>query len=290
MANYGNHFLGPYTEPARGSGSNSQKKTNYSPSSKTLEIRPANGGGGEAKKRAHEGVQKKVDDEMQKNPNRIRAGDEGKPSKTSRVKHIFVDGVNHREKSDSFWDLDDPEIGWNKGRSIVGDYDMVHLMSLSTDSFAHSLAWNSCQGLSLASAVRVREERLRNCQDKLHEEVARLREENVRLTQEREKINVELLHVDKLKDFTILEEKYYTEVKTGDQFLDSEEGNNLLKRTEEKGVQNFKASSALREEVLDRAMIIHNEVVLDCRNQLRKKLVPEEIVMMIEPSVSEVGG
>ncbi|XP_075506432.1 uncharacterized protein LOC142543209 [Primulina tabacum] len=129
-----------HSEPVRGSGSNSQKKTNYSPSSKTLEIRPANGGGREAKNRAHEGVQKKVDDEMQKNPKRIHADDEGAPSKTSRVKHIFVDGVNHREKADSFWDLDDPEIGWKKGRSIVGDYDMVHLVSLSMDSFAHSLA------------------------------------------------------------------------------------------------------------------------------------------------------
>ncbi|XP_075499497.1 uncharacterized protein LOC142537917 [Primulina tabacum] len=172
---------------------------------------------------------------------------------------------------------------------------MVHLVSLSTDSFAHSLAWNSCQGLSLASAVRVQEERLHNCQDKLHEEVARLKEENFGLTQEKEKINVELLQVqgklaDKLKDFTILEEKYSTEVKTGGQFLDSEAGNNLLKRTEEKGAQNFKTSSAFREEVLDRAMIIHDEVVLDCGNQLRKKLVPEEIVMIIEPSVSEVGG
>ncbi|XP_073041760.1 uncharacterized protein [Primulina eburnea] len=77
------------SEHVCGSGSNSQKKTNYSPSSKTVEIRPANGGGGEAKKRSHEGVQKKIDDEMQKNPKRIRADDEGAPSKTSRVKHIF---------------------------------------------------------------------------------------------------------------------------------------------------------------------------------------------------------
>ncbi|XP_073024255.1 uncharacterized protein [Primulina eburnea] len=275
-----------HSEPVRGSSSNSQKKTNYSPSSKTLEIRPANGGGGEAKKRAHEGVQKKIDDEMQKNSKRVRVDDEGAPSKTSRVKHIFVDGVNHREKDDSFWDLDDPEIGWKKGRSIVGDYDMVHLVSLSTDSFSHSLAWNSCQGLSLASVVRVREERLRNCQDKLREEVARLKEEKLRLTQEKEKANTELLQVqgnlaDKIKEFSILEEKYSTEVKKGGQFLVSEACNNLLKRTEEKGAQNFKASSAFREEVLDRAMIIHDEVVLDCRNQLRKKLVPEDIVMIV---------
>ncbi|XP_075485334.1 uncharacterized protein LOC142525049 [Primulina tabacum] len=174
-----------HSEHVHRSGSNSHKKTNYSPSNITLEIRPANGGGGEAKKRGHEWVQKKIDEEAQKNPKRIRADDQGAPSKIPRVRHIFVDGVNHNEKADSFWDLDDPEIGWKKGRSIVGDYDMVHLVSVSTDSFSHSLAWNSCQGLSLASVVRVREERLRNCQDKLHEEVAQLKEENFRLTQEK---------------------------------------------------------------------------------------------------------
>ncbi|XP_073275600.1 uncharacterized protein [Primulina huaijiensis] len=283
------------SEHVRGSGSNSQNKSNSLSSNKSLEIMPLSGGGGEAKKRGHEGVEKKMDEEAQKNPKRTRADDQGKTSKTPRVKHIYVDGVNHNEKADSFWDLDDPEIGWKKGRSIVGDYDMVRLVSLSTDSFAHSLAWNSCQSLSLASAVRVREEKLRNYQDKLREEVTRQKEEKLHLTQEKEKANVELMQVqgklaDKIKEFTILEEKYSAEVKIGRQFLDSEAGNNLLKSTEEKGVQNFKASSAFREEVLDRAMIIHDEVVLDCRNQLRKKLVPEEIVMMIEPSVSEVGG
>ncbi|XP_073314016.1 uncharacterized protein [Primulina huaijiensis] len=171
---------------------------------------------------------------------------------------------------------------------------MVRLVSLSKDSFAHSLAWNSCRSLSLASVVRVREEKLRNYQDKLRKEAARLKEEKLHLTQEKEKANVELMQVqgklaDKIKEFTILEEKYSTEVKTGGQFLDSEAGNNLLKSTKEKGIQNFKASSTFREGVLDRAMIIHDEVVLECRNQLRKKLVPKEIVMMIEPSVLEVG-
>lgn len=92
----------------------------------------------------------------------IRADDQGVPSKIPRIKYIFVDGVNHNEKADSCWYLDDPGIGWKKGRSIVGDYDMVHLVSLSMYSFAHSLARNSCQGLSLAK---------RNDQDKLREEV-----------------------------------------------------------------------------------------------------------------------
>lgn len=87
--------------------------------------------------------------------------------KNSHSKSIFVDGVNHREKSDSFLDLNDPEIARKKGRNILGNFDMIHLMSQSTDSFAHSLAWNSCQDLSLASTMRVLEEKLRNDQNKL---------------------------------------------------------------------------------------------------------------------------
>ncbi|XP_075492462.1 uncharacterized protein LOC142530513 [Primulina tabacum] len=161
-----------------------------------------------------------MDEEAKKNPKRTRADDQGTASKTPRVKHIYVDGVNHNKKTDSFWDLDDPEIGWKKGRSIVGDFDMVRLVSLSTDLFAHSLAWNPCQSLSLASAVRVREEKLRNYQEKVREEVVRLKEEKIRLAQEKEKANLELIQVqrklaDKIKEFTILEEKYSTEVKTG---------------------------------------------------------------------------
>lgn len=172
---------------------------------------------------------------------------------------------------------------------------MVHLVSLSTDTFAHSLAWNSCQGLSLASVVRVREEKLRNDQDKLREEVDRLKEETCHLLQDKEKVTAEFLQVqvnlaDKLKYFATFEEKYSTEVKTGGQFLGSKAGKILLKSTEEKGAQNFKAASAFREEVLDCAMIIQDEVVLDCRNQLRKNLVPEAIVMLIEPSVLEMDG
>ncbi|XP_073031330.1 uncharacterized protein [Primulina eburnea] len=189
-----------------------------------------------------------MDEEAQKNPKRTRADDQGTASKTPRVKHIYVVRVNHNEKVDSSWDLDDPKIGWKKGRSIVGDYDMVRLVSLSTDSFAHSLAWHSCQSLSLASVVRVREEKLRNYQDKLREEVARLKEDKLCLTQEKEKANVELLQVqgnlaDTKKEFTILEEKYSTKVKTSGKVLDSKAGNNLLKSTEEKGAQTFKASS-----------------------------------------------
>lgn len=60
----------------------------------------------------------------------------------------------------------------------MGDLDMVHLLSLPTESFAHALYY-SCQSLSLARTVRVREEKLRNEQDKFHDEVLRLEEKIV---------------------------------------------------------------------------------------------------------------
>ncbi|XP_073014589.1 uncharacterized protein [Primulina eburnea] len=281
------------SEHYRGPESNAPKKNNFSPSNRVLEAQPSNGGK-EDKKRGHEVAQKKDAEEISKNVKRVRADDQGTSSKTPRAKHIFVDGVNHKEKADSFWDLEDPKIGWKKGRSIVGDHDMVHLVSLPTDSFAHSLAWNSCQGLSLACAVRVREEKLRNDQDKWREEVSRVKEENCRLIEEKNKISAELLQVqrklaDKVKDLAILEEKHSAELKTGGQFLESEAGKTFLKNVEEKSVRTFKASDAFRDDVLDQAMTIHDDVVLDCRDQLRKTgHVPEEVVMMIEPSVLEI--
>ncbi|XP_073034820.1 uncharacterized protein [Primulina eburnea] len=282
------------SEHYRGPESNAPKKNNFSPSNRVVEAQSSNGGK-EDKKRGHEVAQKKDAEEISKNVKRVRADEQGTSSKIPRAKHIFVDGVNHREKADSFWDLEDPEIGWKKGRSIVGDHDMVHLVSLPTDSFAHSLAWNSCQGLSLACAVRVREEKLRNDQEKWREEVSRVKEENCRLVEEKNKISAELLQVqrklaDKGKDLAILEEKHSAELKTGGQFLESEAGKTFLKHVEEQSVRTFKASDAFRDDVLDQAMTIHDDVVLDCRDQLRKTgRVPEEVVMMIEPSVSEIG-
>ncbi|KZV18051.1 hypothetical protein F511_39050 [Dorcoceras hygrometricum] len=62
----------------------------------------------------------------------------------------------------------------------------------------------------------------------------------------------------------------------------------LLTSTGEKAIKGYRASSAFRDEVLQQALTIHDQVVVDCRRQLREtKLVSEDIVRMIEHSVPE---
>ncbi|XP_073018043.1 uncharacterized protein [Primulina eburnea] len=114
-------------EAVRGSDLQVSKKTTSSLSNKVSDSRVANVEGGEARKRIPEEVRKKTGDEEIRYPKKTRVEVLGATSKNSRNKHIFVDGVNHKEKADSFWDLSDPEIGWKKGRSIVGDFDMLQL-------------------------------------------------------------------------------------------------------------------------------------------------------------------
>lgn len=138
----------------------------------------------------------------------------------------------------------------------------------------------------------MREEKLRNEVDKFSEEVLRLKEENRQLSEEKRKRDVECLQAqrdlaDKVKSFTTIEEKYAMELQTGGHFLDSEAGKKFLKNVENKSVRSYKASSAFHEDVLDQAVTIHDDLVLACRDQLRKNGVSEEIVMMIEPSVLE---
>ncbi|KZV53964.1 hypothetical protein F511_19504 [Dorcoceras hygrometricum] len=70
----------------------------------------------------------------------------------------------------------------------------------------------------------------------------------------------------------------------------SAEGKTLLTSTGEKAIEGYRASSAFRDEVLQQALTIHDQVVIDCRRQLREtKLVSEDVVRMIEPSVPEPG-
>lgn len=280
------------SESVRALECHASKKASSSLPNKDSGSKVAKDDGVEERRIIHDEVRKRNEEEEPRQPKKNRVDDFGASSKPSRVKHIFVDGINHREKVDSFWDLDDPEIGLKKGRTIVGDFDMVHLLSLPTESFAHALSWNSCQSLSLACAVRVREEKLRNEVDKFREDVLRLKEENRQLSEEIKKGDVERLQAqrsleDKVKSFTIIEEKYDVELRTGGHFLDSEAGKKFLKNVENKSVRSYKASSAFHDEVLDQAVTIHDDLVLACRDQLRKNGVSEEIVMLIEPSVLE---
>ncbi|KZV57794.1 ARM repeat-containing protein [Dorcoceras hygrometricum] len=87
-----------------------------------------------------------------------------------------------------------------------------------------------------------------------------------------------------------LEEKYSVDLTTGEHFLNSALGKTLLMSTGEKAVEGYRGSSAFRDKVLQQALTIHDQVVIDCRRQLwETRLVSEEIVRMIEPSVPEPG-
>ncbi|KZV32528.1 4-hydroxyphenylpyruvate dioxygenase-like [Dorcoceras hygrometricum] len=158
------------------------------------------------------------------------------------------------------------------------------------------------QVLSLASTFQLREERSRNSESKLHEEITMLREELLKKQKESdekskscETLRVELEENSKSYDvlrqeLQQLEEKYSVKLTTGENFLSSTLGKTLLASTGEKAVEEYRASSAFRDEVLQQALSIHDQVVIDCRCQLREtKLVSEDIVRMIEPSVPESG-
>ncbi|KZV49068.1 hypothetical protein F511_11019 [Dorcoceras hygrometricum] len=210
------------------------------------------------------------EDGAQKNLKRSREVENGASHNASGGGHLFVEGVNRRDRAGSFWDMSDPDLGWSMGKTLIGDHDVLHLLPQPTESLTHALAWNACQVLSLASTFQLREERSRNSESKLHEEIAMLREELLKKQKE--------------------SEKYSLELTTGEHFLDSAEGKTLLTSTGEIAVEGYRASSAFRDEVLQQALTIHDQVVIDCRRQLREtKLVSEDIVRMIEPSVPEPG-
>ncbi|KZV23783.1 hypothetical protein F511_22447 [Dorcoceras hygrometricum] len=242
------------------------------------------------------------EDGAQKNFKRSREVENGASQNASGGGHLFVEGVNRRDRAGSFWDLSDPDLGWSMGKTLIGDHDVLHLLPQPTESLTHALAWNACQVLSLASTFQLREERSRNSESKLHEEIGMLREELLKKQKESdekskscETLRVELEEKSKSYDalrqeLQQLEEKYSLELTTGEHFLDSAEGKTLLRSTGEKAVEGYRASSAFRDEVLQQALTIHDQVVIDCRRQLREtKLVSEDIVRMIEPSVPEPG-
>ncbi|KZV45931.1 Structural constituent of ribosome [Dorcoceras hygrometricum] len=221
-----------------------------------------------------------LENSHEKNLKRSREVDNGAPHNVLGDGHLFVDGVNRRDRAGSFWDMSDKDLGWSMGKTIIGDHDILHLLPQPTESLTHALAWNAFQVLSLASTFQLREERSRNGESKLHEEIAMLRKElfkKQKVSDEKSK-SCETLRVEleeKLKSYYVLrqelqqlEEKYSVELTTGENFLNSSLGKTLLTSTVEKVVEGYRASSAFRDET---------------------KLVSEEIVRIIEPSVPEPG-
>ncbi|KZV41800.1 hypothetical protein F511_32531 [Dorcoceras hygrometricum] len=185
------------------------------------------------------------DDDAQKSLKRGQEVETGAQHNVSGGGHLFVDGVNRRDRAGSFWDLSDPDL---------------------------------------------REERSRNSESKLHEEIAMFHEELLKKQKESDEkskssdtLRVEL--EEKSKSYEILwqelqqlEEKYSVELTTGEHFLNSAMGKTLLTSTMEKAIEGYRASSSFRDEVLQQALTIHDQVVIDCRRQVLREteLVSED--------------
>ncbi|KZV41824.1 hypothetical protein F511_37374 [Dorcoceras hygrometricum] len=80
------------------------------------------------------------DDDAQKNLKRGREVENGAPHNVSGGDHLFVEGVNRRDRAGSFWDLSDPDLGWNMGKTLIGDHDVLHLLPQPTESLTHALS------------------------------------------------------------------------------------------------------------------------------------------------------
>ncbi|KZV42428.1 hypothetical protein F511_12654 [Dorcoceras hygrometricum] len=187
------------------------------------------------------------DDDSQKSLKRGREVETGAQRNVSVGDHLFVDEVNRRDRVGSFWDLSDPDVGWNTGKTLIGDHDV----------------------LSLASVFQLREERSRNSESKLHEEVAMLREELLKKQKESDEksksfdtLRVEL--EEKSKSYEILRqelqqlgEKYSVELTTGEYFINSAMGKTTS--TGENAIEGYRALSAFRDEVLQQALTIHDQ-------------------------------
>ncbi|XP_073147970.1 uncharacterized protein [Henckelia pumila] len=234
------------------------------------------------------------------NPKRRREDERTVPPDTREGCHLFLEGVNHKSNAGSFWDLKDPDIGWRNGANLIGDHDRLHLLPQPTEVLTRSLASSAFQILSLAQTFQFREERSRNSGRKFDDELASLRGECKRLGEEGAKARDDFLKSQKeleekskkydamCKDMELLKGKYSHESETGETFLNSSIGKNLLRSTGEKAIECYRESTDFRDEVIQRAIVIHDEVVVDCRKELRKtQLVPEEIIMMIHPKIPE---
>ncbi|XP_075489399.1 uncharacterized protein LOC142528248 [Primulina tabacum] len=218
-----------------------------------------------------------------------------------RKNSLFLEGVNAKERVGSFWDTDDPDMGWRKGREMICDHDMAHLVPQPPAALSHSLALIGCQAVSLACAYQAREERGRAEEVRFRRELSQLKEENERLRSENMKFQDDLSCLTKRceektrddeelrKELGSLYDKHHIEVKTGGMFLASKAGKSFVTGVDEKALAAFRASPAFADEVYSHAFGLHDEVVRDCRRQLRLTgLVPEEVVMRISPHVSEL--
>ncbi|XP_073136532.1 uncharacterized protein [Henckelia pumila] len=79
------------------------------------------------------------------NPKRRRDDERTVSPNTREGRHLFLEGVNHRNHAGSFWDLKDPEIGWRTGANLIGYHDRLHLLPQPTEVLTRSLASSAFQ-------------------------------------------------------------------------------------------------------------------------------------------------
>ncbi|XP_073292324.1 uncharacterized protein [Primulina huaijiensis] len=292
---------GSHPQSGRGGGSSSQGRQGPHPMSTDSH---APGAGVDQRKdqctRGHDDGKRKGEVATPPNFKKGR-GDPVKSSRVPRKNSLFLEGVNAKERVGSFWDIDDPDMGWRKGREMLCDYDIAHLVPQTPAALSHSLALIGCQVVSLACDYQAREERGRAEEARFRRELSHLKEENERLRSENMKFQDDLSCLTKKceektrddeelrKELGSLYDKHHTEVKTGGMFLASKTGKSFVTGVEEKALAAFRASPAYADEVYSHAFGLHDEVVRDCRRQLRLTgLVPEEVVMKISPHVPEL--
>ncbi|XP_073036297.1 uncharacterized protein [Primulina eburnea] len=192
-------------------------------------------------------------------------GDPLSSSRGPRKNSLFLEGINAKDRVGSFWDTDDPDMVWRKGREMISDYDMAHLVPQTPAALSHSLALIGCQAVSLACAYQAREERGRAEEARFCRELSQLKEENERLRSENMKFQNELSCLtkkceEKTRDDEELRkelgspyDKHHTEVKTGRMFLASKAGKSFVTGIEEKALAAFRVSPAYADEVYSHA-------------------------------------
>ncbi|KAI3465161.1 hypothetical protein Pfo_021824 [Paulownia fortunei] len=162
---------------------------------------------------------------------------------------------------------------------------------------------NQSEGCAtLATLLDAREEKARestsyfeNAEKKAREKVAKLSDEVVKLNDEITKLKGELKNSaeeqQKINEnYKTIRDKYVREQTGGKKFLSSEGGKRLLESIAKKVVDAYQTSLAFYEVIVQHAMVLYDDIVHDCRQMLRETgRVPENIVMILDPRVPELG-
>ncbi|KAI3463695.1 hypothetical protein Pfo_020358 [Paulownia fortunei] len=217
-----------------------------------------------------------------------RARDFGTTSTPRGVeKGFFTCGLNQSKGVESYWDTQDTGIGWRKTRSIVNDFNIGRFSGKPSRSISEALADDLAEFVFYFENTENAEKKVREEVAKLSDEVAKLNDEVTKLkgelknsVEEQQKMN---------ENYKTIRDKYIREQTGGKKYLSSEGGKRLLESVVEKAVGAHQASPAFDEVVVQRVMVLYNDIVRDCRRMLRETgRVPEDVVMVLNPRVPEL--